>query len=362
MRGLAVVIMIQCHTINSLTRLDLRDGGPYVLSQFVGGMAAPLFLFMAGMTSAFQMDSLERRERDWRRRWIVSLRRAGYILGIAFVFRLTNYLGAWPNGDANDITKVDILNCMGVAMAAMAAAAIFDGRGRARFAAAAGLAIAMASPVIANLSWDGVPQLLHEYLAPGFGRGRFPFFPCAAYLAFGLAAGVIVKRVAAERMDRLMQWSVLVGFGMVFIAQYFSNLPYSIYPKSNFWTDSPALTSIRTGICLLMMAGAYLWTEFGARKAWSWMETLGKNSLMVYWVHVMLVYGGWVKPIKRKLDIPQAVLATLIVTALMVALSVLWLRWKARRAGRTPPGAGGPPGGRIATDVASSSAQISTRV
>ena len=51
MRGLAVVIMIQCHTFNSFTRMDLRDGGPYVLTQFIGGMAAPLFLFMAGMTT-----------------------------------------------------------------------------------------------------------------------------------------------------------------------------------------------------------------------------------------------------------------------------------------------------------------------
>src|ERR1039457_2548403 len=62
MRGLAVVIMIQCHTFNSFTRVDLHDGGPYVLTQFVGGMAAPLFLLMAGMTTAFQMESLERRE------------------------------------------------------------------------------------------------------------------------------------------------------------------------------------------------------------------------------------------------------------------------------------------------------------
>jgi fucose 4-O-acetylase-like acetyltransferase len=125
-----------------------------------------------------------------------------------------------------------------------------------------------------------------------------------------------------------------VGSAMIFASQYFSNLPYSIYPKSNFWTDSPALIFIRTGVCLLMMAGAYLWTEFCARPAWSWMETMGKNSLMVYWVHVMLVYGGVVKPIKRKLDIPQVLLATLIVTALMVALSVAWLRFKAWRAAR----------------------------
>jgi peptidoglycan/LPS O-acetylase OafA/YrhL len=323
--------MIQSHTINSLMRLDLREGGPYVLSQFVGGMAAPLFLFMAGMTSAFQMDSLERRERDPWRRLVFALRRSAYVMGLALLFRLTNFLGSWPGGDPHELTRVDILNCMALAMLAVSPAAMFGTEGRARFAAVAGLAIAVASPWVDNLPWRGVSQLVHEYLAPGFGRGRFPFFPCASYLAFGLAAGVVVKSAAAERMDRLMQWSVLLGFGMVFTAQYFSNLPFSLYPHSNFWTDSPALISIRTGICLMMMAGAYIWTEYAARPAWSWMDTLGKNSLMVYWVHVLLVYGWLVKPVKRKLDFPQAVLATAIVTALMVALSVAWLRWKARR-------------------------------
>ena len=84
--------MIQCHTFNSLTRLDLRTTGAYTFTQFIGGMAAPLFLFMAGMTMGFQMDSLERREPDPFQRWIRSLRRAAYILGIAFAFRFTNWI------------------------------------------------------------------------------------------------------------------------------------------------------------------------------------------------------------------------------------------------------------------------------
>jgi len=66
MRGLAVVIMIQCHVFNSFAVPAVRDGGPYVLSQFIGGMAAPLFLFMAGMTTGFQMESLSSREPDGR--------------------------------------------------------------------------------------------------------------------------------------------------------------------------------------------------------------------------------------------------------------------------------------------------------
>ena len=219
MRGLAVLVMIQCHTINSFTRMDLRESGPYVLSQFVGGMAAPLFLLMAGMTTAFQMESLERREPSPWRRWAISLRRAGYILTIAFTFRFTNWLFSMPHASAAELTKVDILNCMGVGMAALAVAAVFEGNERIRFAVLAGVAIAAASPLMANLDWSGTPKLLQEYLVPGPGRGRFPFFPNVAYIAFGQAIGALVKRTAEERVDRLMQWSMLIGFSMIFIAQ-----------------------------------------------------------------------------------------------------------------------------------------------
>lgn len=334
MRGLAVVLMIQCHTFNSFVRMDLRDGGPYVLSQFVGGMAAPLFLFMAGMTFGFQMESLERRELRRSRRWLISLRRAGYVLGIAYLFRFTNWAGSLPGGSVQELTKVDILNCMGLAMAALAALAVAPSKSRAQWAAGAGLAIAAAAPIVANLDWGAMPRLIHEYLAPGPGRGRFAFFPCAAYVGFGISAGAIVKRVAAEGIERLMQWCVPVGLALVFTAQYFSNIPYSIYPKSSFWTDSPALILIRVGICLLIMAGAYLWTEYCAKPGWSWMLTFGKTSLLVYWVHVVLVYGSLAKPFRCALDIPQATLATLTVMASMLALAEARLWWSARRAGK----------------------------
>jgi len=345
MRGLAVVIMIQCHAFNSFTRMDLRDGGPYVLSQFVGGMAAPLFLFMAGMTFAFQMESLERREPDRLRRWLISLRRAGYILGIAFLFRFTNWAASVPHAGTQELTKVDILNCMGVAMGAMAVAAVFGSNHRIRFALAAGLGIAVVSPIMAGLPWAGAPPLLQAYLAPGQGRGLFPFFPTASYVAFGLAAGTMVKRAAAERTDRLMQWCVLIGFGLIVCSQYFSNIPYSLYTRSNFWTDSPALILIRVGICLLMLAGAYLWTEYCSGTGWSWMRAMGKNSLMVYWVHVMIVYGAVVRPIKRQLSIAQAAGATVALTLAMIALSAWWIWWKARRAAKPKavPSVGGKP-------------------
>ena len=127
MRGLALVIMFQCHVFNSFTRMDLRSGGLYALSQFTGGLAGPLFLFMAGMTFAFQMESLEQRDVPPRSRCLACLRRAGYILAIAFLIRIVNWATSWGHGGWEEITRVDILNSMGLALAVFSAAALAGG-------------------------------------------------------------------------------------------------------------------------------------------------------------------------------------------------------------------------------------------
>ena len=60
-RGLAALVMLQGHTFHSFTRNDLRTGGPYMLSQFVGGLPPAMFLFLTGITFAFLMDSQDRK-------------------------------------------------------------------------------------------------------------------------------------------------------------------------------------------------------------------------------------------------------------------------------------------------------------
>ena len=87
----------------------------------------------------------------------------------------------------------------------------------------------------------------------------------------------------------------------------------------------------------MALAAAYLWTEFSAGEGWSWVQALGKTSLLVYWVHVMMVYGDVIKPLKRGLGIAQTALATLIVVGLMVALAAARLWWKDRRVPRLRP-------------------------
>jgi uncharacterized membrane protein len=341
MRGLAVVVMIQCHVFNSLTRLDQRHSGLYICTQFVGGMAAPLFLFMAGMTSGFLMDRLEQRGLAPLRRWRAAFERAGYILLIAYLFRLSNALFTLPKLNVTDLLKVDILNCMGLAMAFFSLAALWDSARRVRLTTAAAALVAAVAPIVSGLDWSGVPAVLRYYVVPGPDRAQFPFFPCAAYLGFGIAAGSLVKAASdspekaagaaksRSRMDSLMRWLVLAGMGTLIAAEYFANLPFSLYAASDFWRNSPALIFIRLGIMLATLTAAYLWTEYLAGNGWSWMRSLGKTSLLVYWVHVMLVYGVTAAPLKRSLTPAGSAVAALTVLLLMIALAELRLRYRA---------------------------------
>jgi hypothetical protein len=331
MRGLALVIMIQVHVFNSFSRMDVRNAGVYGLAVFAGGMAGPLFLFMAGMTFAFQMDRLEHKEASARRRWLACLRRAGYIWGVAYLIRITDWLGSWPHAGWGELLRVDILNSMGLAMAVFSVSAFSSGGRRIRGVLVAAITIAAVSPLVANWDWSWAPDAVRQYLQAGYGRGHFPFFPCASYVGFGMTAGSAVRLTGMERMDRLMQWAALLGGGAILAAQYVANLPYSVYPQSNFWVDNPALIVIRVGIALVILAGCYTWTAYAAGAGWSWMQSLGRNSLMVYWVHLVLVYGPLTVMFHKALSAGATLAAVVAVTALMVAMTAVWQRWKQKR-------------------------------
>ena len=109
--------------------------------------------------------------------------------------------------------------------------------------------------------------------------------------------------------------------------QYFSNVPYSLYPKSEFWLNSPGLIVIKLGVVMVAIAFAFLWTEHAVGVSWSWIRQLGTTSLLVYWVHIELVYGRWFGAAHESLNNVACAFWAAVVIALMVGLSVVRTRW-----------------------------------
>ena len=319
-RGLGAVIMLQGHAFHSFLKPELRAGGPYLLSQFVGGMPPAIFLFLTGVTLAFLMDSTERKGLTPRERVSIAFRRSGYLFLLAFAFRLQLWIFAWP-APWTDLLRVDILNCMGMAIAAMSVMAVLRTAERVRWCAIAGLAIAFASPLISQMNWSALPSLVRNYLIPDYNF--FSFFPWAAYLAFGMSAGSIIRSIPAEATGRAMRWAALAGGVLVLASQFAARLPYSIYAKSEFWLNSPAQVLTKQGVTFLLLAVAFLWTRHVSKGGWSWVRQLGITSLLVYWVHIELVYGRWLWFFKNGLTVPETMMTALSIILLMVVISTL---------------------------------------
>jgi hypothetical protein len=61
--------MLQGHVFHSFNRADLRTDGPFMLSQFFGGIGPAIFLVLTGITLAFLMDRREQQGFDALARW-----------------------------------------------------------------------------------------------------------------------------------------------------------------------------------------------------------------------------------------------------------------------------------------------------
>ena len=67
-RGLAATVMLQGHVFHSFLRNDLRESGAYIISQFIGGLAPAVFLFLTGTTLGFMMYGFDRKHMTrWER-------------------------------------------------------------------------------------------------------------------------------------------------------------------------------------------------------------------------------------------------------------------------------------------------------
>lgn len=321
MRGCAAVIMLQGHTFDAFADAQTRNSGAFTLSQFVGGEAAAIFLFLTGATYGLGMNRREHLPAGAR--VIAALKRARYLFLLGVAFRLQGWIFAWGRSPVSDLFRVDILNVMGATAGLVALLAFWNGMDRVRGGVLAGTLIALLSPVmsVVPLGWLAGP--VRAYLVPSVDG--FPIFPWGAYLAFGIALGSMIPLVAKDGWNRVMQWSGLVGFGLLMVGRYFADIPYSIYTHSEFWLNSPALVACKLGIALLLGSAAYVWMEY-LNAGWSFVRQLGTTSLIVYWVHVDLEYGPWFAAYRQKLGVTGCVTAALAMIVAMLGVSVAFTR------------------------------------
>ncbi len=335
LRGLAVIIMIEAHVLDSWTRLPDRQTRQFADAIVVGGFGAPLFLFLAGIAVPLSAGSKFRRTRDAGAASRAVVRRGLEIFGLAIVFRIQSWiLGRYP---AWFMFRVDILNIMGPSI--MAAAAIWGAirsvRGRFVAFAAATLAAALLAPIVQNASLSWLPDPVEAYLRPVPGISNFVLLPWVGFLFAGVIVGLVLDSARTREEEHAANLGfTLIGTAIALTAHTLSFLP-TLYPRSYYWTSSPAFFFLRLGIMTAAIGPAYVWglRPLGAHK-WSPLQQLGRSSLFIYWIHVEMVYGGISRPLRERLSWTQVWVALALFCGFMLLCSILKdrvvARWKAQ--------------------------------
>src|SRR5204863_6256466 len=154
MRGVAALIMLQGHTFDAFLRPADRTGAWFTYSQFLGGEAAAIFLFLTGATYGMGMNRREHMPPGAR--VLQALKRARFLFILAILFRLQGWIFAWGTSPWRDLLRVDILNVMGATAALLCLLALFSGLDRVRWAVMTGTVIAAVSPVISSLNTSAI--------------------------------------------------------------------------------------------------------------------------------------------------------------------------------------------------------------
>jgi hypothetical protein len=242
------------------------------------------------------------------------------ILGYAFLFRFWMFASG-RFGSPQDLLRVDILNCIGASLLVVGVVALPWPRRAARIAAA--LVIAAAIVGLAPLTWDSalarhLPVGLAGYIDGRQPGSFFPPFPWAGFAALGAAAGVLLAS-RRERAGRLFGGMAALGAALIPLGLLADRVSPAVYPRYDFWHTSPAYFAVKAGIVLLTMAAAYAFDRLPGQGP---IRQLGRTSLLVYWVHLEIIYGDHVVPGARgNLPLGQAVVAVAILMLAMLALS-----------------------------------------
>jgi uncharacterized membrane protein len=286
-RGVAVLLMIEAHTLDAWTRARDRGTAAFGDATILGGFAAPMFLWLAGLGVA--MAAARTAQRRGRRAAIEAACRRGLeIFVLAFLFRLQAFV-LTPGGQLLTIFRVDILNVMGPAM--IAAGVLWgvasSAPARAVVFAAAATAVAMLTPIIrASASIAGLPVWLQWYIRPAGDMTTFTLLPWAAFVFAGGAAGALIAASGDGRSERRLHAALAAAGAALIAVGFWTSARPTIYANSYFWTTSPTWFAMRAGILTLALS-----VIFFLAPAVPVVERLGRASLFVYWIHVELVYG-----------------------------------------------------------------------
>lgn len=336
MRAFAVIMMVQGHTVDVLLSNDYRnmDSPFFVIWFFMRGMTAPIFLFTAGtvFTYLFRLVDEPFHQNPRARKGI---KRFLLLVSIGYLLRyptpsLIIFSGVQEQ-QWRIFFAVDVLQLIGFGILFLIMSLYIAEKYKISDYIVLGAASAfffLLYTVFENINWsEFLPLPLAGYFYRGSGS-NFPLFPWAGYvLCGGILGSFLARKPMIFKTFAFSRNLGIIGILFLLIATAGNYLETAIYGKSYLWSTSPNLVILRLGIVFILNA-IVSWISLSVDSIPRIIILIGRNTLLIYVVHLVILYGsawnpGIVLLFSKSFDVWRTVGSALLMITLMTLMVVV---------------------------------------
>lgn len=329
--------MIEVHVFNAFLVGNLKETEWFSALDYVNGLVAPSFLFVAGFVFVVASDRKLEEFRGFRKAFWRQLSRIvliwiiGYGLHLPFFSLYRSLYDSTPE-QLTLFYQSDILHCIAIGMLLVFFGRIYirEDRHYQLYLVTVGSLLVLSAPFLWEFDFTTVmPGYLAAYMN-GQQRSMFPLFPWLGFLLFGAIAAYAHKRAAASGKEpEYFRRLLIAGGAMLVGGSVLVELPVSVPFLSTAVRANPLFFVSRLGIILMLLA--VCWYYAGWKKTErSFVLDVGRESLLVYTAHLLFIYARYwndeslVSMHGGTFSILACVLGTMALVLLMIALAKGW--------------------------------------
>jgi uncharacterized membrane protein len=316
LRAIALIEMIHGHTLDALLGLFQKNSSFWIFWQNIRGFTAPLFLFASGLS--FSISTLNKKyylyfsEKLFTRlRRLIFIIFLGYILHLPyFSFKRTFFNSSFK--DFENFLNVDILQCIGMTLLILQ---IFYFLLRNEKIFIFFTSLLFLTFYFLTIFFKKVDLSLPILISKYFKNSLFPLTPFSLYLFSGCIIGYFF--LLNKKNKNFLIFSLI--FFVIFLIFKFFKLPQEI-------------TFLRISI-ISFISFLTLFLENSKNKILSILQTFGKESLVVYFFHLPVVYGWVLNPglrhfLSGKLNFLQIYIIYIFLLIFFFSFAIFWNKLK----------------------------------
>lgn len=335
LRGLVIIIMIEVHVFNAFLLPELRQTGWFSALNFLNGLVAPSFLFVSGF--AFQVSSggkLDEMRKLGKAFWkkigrIFQIIIIGYALHLPF-YSFSKIINEATPQQLESFYAIDILQCIGFGLLFLFITRLLLKSNKVYHYFLIGILIIVlvSSPFIWQIDFY---KYFHPAIANYFNNLHGSLFPLSPWVNFLLVGAIYAKYFLDARQrneeEKFIKHSAITGIivlllGHLFYSGLFPEPLTSVIPNPVFYFERLGYMIVLFSICWIVDK------KFNVKK--SYVLDASRESLLVYWLHLIIIFGAFWKGkslamiIGTNLNALQASLATIILILLMIIAAKIW--------------------------------------